>query len=197
VIALGVSALLLAGVILMVPIGLRAGDQPGDAVLLAVEPLASARGVSVTVANPSGVPVILGMSLRRTGLRLRFEGPHYVRVRSGRASSELLAGRRECIGVLGAGETQRFVLQGGLHPGRRAELVAVIGQMHRLRTIHRLVVLAQDAARNEPATGCSDSASVSAPNSVNSAQARKQAAPRDVFQFAAARSRIEPVDGTT
>ena len=32
---------------------------------------------------------------------------------------------------------------------------------------------------------------------VSTAQAKKQAAPNAVFQFAAARSRTEPVDGTT
>ena len=68
-ITVGASVLLLAGVMVLIPFGLRAGDQPG--------------------------------------------------------------------------ETQTFAVPAGSHVGRRAELVAVIRQPKRLRTLHRLVVLAQ------------------------------------------------------
>lgn len=143
VIALGVSALLLAGVILLIPRGFRAGDQPEDAVLLGVESLSAPRGAAVTMRNPGQAPVLVGMSLRRAGLRLRFEGPAYVRIRDGRTSSELLAGKQTCIGVLDAGETATFAVPAEAGTRRRAELVAVIGQTRRLRTIHRLVVMTQ------------------------------------------------------
>jgi hypothetical protein len=141
VIALSLSALLLAGVIVLVPLGFRSGDRPGDALLVDVEAVAAPRGASVTVANPGRVPVILGLSLRRAGSRMRLEGRHYVRVRNGRTTSDLLAGRQASIGVLEAGETETFVIPAEARVGRRAELVAVIGQERRLRTIHRLVVL--------------------------------------------------------
>jgi hypothetical protein len=141
VIALSASALALVGVMLLVPLGLRAGDQPGDVLLLGVEPRTAPRGASVTVTNPGATSVILGMSLRRAGSRLRLEGPAYVRIRNGRTTSELLAGNQTWIGVLDAGETHTVVLPADARVRRRAEVVAVIGQQGRLRTIHRLVVL--------------------------------------------------------
>jgi hypothetical protein len=43
--------LLLAGVAALIPLGLRAGDQPGDALLLHVEPRTAPHGASVTITN--------------------------------------------------------------------------------------------------------------------------------------------------
>jgi hypothetical protein len=149
VIALGASALLLAGVILLIPFGLRAGDQLDDALVLDVEPLARSRGAVATVTNPGDAPVLLGLSLRRAGLRQRLDGPAYVRIRSGRTSTDLLAGTQACIGVVEAGETATFALAADPGVRRRAELVAVIGQPRRLRTVHRLVLLTQEAGCNE------------------------------------------------
>jgi len=151
VIALGLSGLLLAGVVLLVPLGLRTGDRSGDALLLDVQPAPADRSALVTLTNPGRLPVLVGMSLRRPGLRLRFEGPGYVRVRNGQTSSDLLAGRQSCIEVLEPGETATFAVPAEAGTRRRAELVVVIGQACRLRTIHRLVVLAQDAGDNEAA----------------------------------------------
>lgn len=153
-IALAVSALALAGVIALFALGLRAGDHPGEAVLLDVAPLTSPRGAAVTVCNPGRVPVIVGISLRRAGARLRLEGRAYVRVRSGSTAAELLAARQTSVGLLDAGETQTFVVPGDASIRRRAELVAVIGQRDRLRTLHRLVVLAEaPRVRQAPACG--------------------------------------------
>jgi hypothetical protein len=145
VIVLIPSALLLAGVILLVPLGLRAGERPGDVLLVGVEPVTAPRGASVTLTNPGQVPVILGLSLQRAGLRLRLEGPSYARLRSGRTSSDLLAGSQMLIGVLDAGQTETFAIGAAAEVRRRAELVAVVGQPRRLRTIHRLVVLPSGA----------------------------------------------------
>ena len=133
----------LAGVIALIVLGLRAGDQPGEALLLDVAPLTAPRGALVTVRNPGKVPVIVAMSLRRAGPRLRLDGPAYARTRSGSTASELLAGRQTAVGLLDAGETQTFVVPAEAPIPRRAELVAVIGQRDRLRTLHRLVVLAE------------------------------------------------------
>jgi hypothetical protein len=134
--------LILFGVAALVPLGLRAGDRPGDALLLHVEPRTAPRGASVTVTNPGRSPVILGMSLRRAGARLRLAGPSYVRIRTGSTSSELLADKHAWVGVLDADETRTFVVPADAQVRQRAELVAVIGQRRRLRTIHRLVELA-------------------------------------------------------
>jgi hypothetical protein len=138
-----VTALLivLGAVAGLIPLGLRAGDQPGDALLLAVEPRMAPRGASVTVTNPGRAPVILGMSLRRAGARLRVAGPSYVRIRTGSTRPELLADQHAWLGVLGADETRTLVVRADAQVRERGELVAVIGQQGRLRTIHRLVVL--------------------------------------------------------
>jgi hypothetical protein len=149
VIALAISSLALTAVIALVPLGLRAGDQPGEALLVALTPLNAPRGVWVTISNPGPVPVIVGMSLRRAGLRLRLEGPAYTRIRNGSTASELLAGHQALIGVLDAGETQTFVVPAEAPIRRRAELVAVIGQPERLRTLHRLVMLAQRSGQSD------------------------------------------------
>lgn len=134
--------LILFGVAALVPLGLRAGDRRGDALLLHVEPRTAPRGASVTVTNPGRSPVILGMSLRRAGARLRLAGPSYVRIRTGSTTSELLADKHAWVGVLDADETRTFVVPADAQVRQRAELVAVIGQRRRLRTIHRLVELA-------------------------------------------------------
>jgi hypothetical protein len=136
-------ALVLGGLISLVVVGVRAGDRPGDALLLDVAPRSSPRGARATLTNPGGAPVIFGISLRRPGLRVRLEGGSYVRIRTGRTDSELLAARQAQVGALAAGETRTFVVPAGARLGRRAELVVVIGQSSRLRTVHRLLVLPQ------------------------------------------------------
>jgi hypothetical protein len=141
VIALVISALALAGVIALIPLGLRTGDEPGEVLLIQVAALGAPRGASVTLMNRGQAPVIVGMSLRRAGPRLRLEGPAYVRIRSGSTASELLAGHQASVGVIDAGETRTFVVPAEAPIRRRAELVAVIGQRARLRTLHRLVML--------------------------------------------------------
>jgi hypothetical protein len=147
-IALGLLALLfLLGVGALVPLGLRAGDRPGDAFILDAAPRTAPRGARVTVTNPGDVPVVVGMSLRRPGTRLGLEGGSYVRIRTGSTDAELRADAQAQVGVLDAAEARTFMVPAGARVPRRAELVVIIGQAQRLRTIHRLVVLPQAAAR--------------------------------------------------
>ena len=136
-----IALLLLGGVITLIPLGLRAGDRPGDLVLLDAEPSTAPRGAMVTLTNPGATPVILGMSLRRAGPRLRLESGSYVRVMTGRTTAELRAQQHTSVAVLEGGETQTVVVPAGARVRRRAELVLVVGERDRLRTIHRLVVL--------------------------------------------------------
>jgi hypothetical protein len=144
VIVLSILALLLlAGVIALIPLGLRAGDGPSDVLLLDVEPRIAPRGATVTVSNRGASPVLLGLSVRRAGPRLRLEGGTYVRIRTGRTTSDLRADQQTLVGVLDAGETETYPVPAGVRVRRRAELVAVVGQHERLRSIHRLVVLAE------------------------------------------------------
>lgn len=137
------AVLFLVGTIMLIPLGLRAGDGSDDALLVNVEPRITPGGATVTVTNPGRDSVMLGLSLRRAGLRLRLEGRSYVRVRTGSMSSDLRAGQQTGIAVLDAGETETFVVPAGSLVARRAELVVVAGQPDRLGTIHRLVVLPQ------------------------------------------------------
>jgi hypothetical protein len=65
-----------------------------------------------------------------------------VRVRTGSTKSDLLAEKHAWVGVLDADETRTFVVPAEAHVRKRAELVAVIRQRRRLRSLHRLVVLA-------------------------------------------------------
>jgi hypothetical protein len=142
VIALSVLAVLfLVGVTVLVPIGLRAGDESGDVLMVNIEPRIAPRGAMVTVTNPGRESVMLGLSLRGAGPRLRLEGRSYVRVRTGQTTADLRASQQTGIAVLHAGETETFVVPAGADVPVRAELVVVAGQPERLRTIHRLVVL--------------------------------------------------------
>ncbi|HTU85583.1 MAG TPA: hypothetical protein VMF57_08410 [Solirubrobacteraceae bacterium] len=136
-----ISLLLLVGAILLIPAGLRAGDRSGDALLLNVQPQLAPRGATVTVNNPEDAAVLVGVSLRRARPRLRLEGGSYVKIRTGRTTSDLRADQQTQIAVLAAGETQTVVVRADARVRRRAELVVVVGQSQRLRSIHRLVVL--------------------------------------------------------
>jgi hypothetical protein len=127
----------LVGSLALIPLGLRSGDRPHDVVLNAVEPQTEPRGAAVTLANRDGIPVIVGLTLRRAGVRLRLEGAGYVTVGSRRRRAE----ERDTVAVLDAGETATIIVPAGARIGARAELVVVIGQRERLRTIHRLVRL--------------------------------------------------------
>jgi hypothetical protein len=155
VIVLSVLAVvLLVGMIVLIPLGLGAGDEPADVLMVNVEPRIAPRGAMVTVTNPGRASVMLGLSLRRAGLRLRLEGRSYVRVRTGQTTADLRAPQQTGIAVLDAGETETFVVPAGAEVPVRAELVLVVGQPERLRAIHRLVILpgrelAGDDARDQ------------------------------------------------
>jgi hypothetical protein len=133
-----VTAGLLAGVLVLIPWGFRDGERAGDAHLLGVAPLSS-RELAVTMRNPGPVPVLVGLSLRRPGLRVRLEGGVYVRIGSQGQAAGRLPGRQAVLGVLEPRAVGTFVVR--LPAGVRNdwELVAVVGQQERLRTIHRLV----------------------------------------------------------
>ena len=137
----GVSAaLLLVGMLTLVPLGLRAGDRPGDARLLAVTPNDPPPGAFVTLANPGETPVMVGLTLRPAGLRLRLEGAAYVRIRTRSTARGLLARRQAAIAVLDAGETATVLVRAPAPlRERQLELVAVFGQRDRLRIVHRRV----------------------------------------------------------
>lgn len=141
VIACVALGLLVAGVLGLVVVGFRAGEQPGDALMDAVAPSRSPRGVELSITNRGHIPVIAALSLRRPGIRLRLEGGAYAVLRTRGTAAGLLPTRQSVIAVIPAGERERLLVPDERGLGATAELVAVIGQPGRLRTLHRLVRL--------------------------------------------------------
>lgn len=145
----GAVLISLAGLLWLAVVGVREGDGLDDALLVAVEPHPVPRGVRATIANPGALPVIVGLSLRRPGLRLRLEGGVYVRIASGGTTGELLPSHQTVMGALAPGQSATFVVPADPGLRRSAELAAVVGQRTRLRTIHRLVPLPAPAPRRQ------------------------------------------------
>lgn len=139
ILAVVLVLLLLAGVFGLIRAGFRDGDVTGDTLVLDVEARSRPRGARATVSNPGREPVLVGLVLRRPGVRLRLDGGSYVKVRTAKISSELMPGRQATLGVVLPGEASSFVVPAPAGLGRKAELVAVVGQAGRLRTIHRMV----------------------------------------------------------
>ncbi len=137
ILSLALTALALAGLLAVIPLALRSGDRPGDARLIDVGEEDGFPAVHVTISNPGGDAVIVGLALRRPSLRLRLEGEQYARLRTRRVTGDLLPSRQTTVGVLAPAETGTFLVPAGAQLGSRAELVAVLGQAGRLRTIHR------------------------------------------------------------
>ena len=134
---------MLAGALMLALVGLRAGDRRDDARLVSLTPEPGLPAIHVSVTNPGDAPVLVGLSLRRPGLRLRLEGGHYVKVRPVRASPDGLAASQTTLGVLEPRATGTFLVPGPTLAGARAELVAFLGQPGRLREIHRGLRLGQ------------------------------------------------------
>ena len=141
IVAVALMAAMLVGVVMLIAFGFRAGDKTEDAVLVNSDCRSHPRSVEVTLENPGPAAVLVGLKLRRRGIRLGLEGPAYARVRTKRTSRELLPSCMATIGVVEAGQTESFLVPADPGLGRRAELVAVIGQQRRLRTIHSSVRL--------------------------------------------------------
>jgi hypothetical protein len=149
VLAIG-GALAVAGVLMLIAFGLRAGDRAGELRLVAVTPqlrTSATRGgpvarreLAVRIANPGDATVLVGLSLRRRGLRLLLEGGAYVQVPT-RVRRDLLAGRQAAVGAVAPRRTATFVLSVDGARAGRAELVVIAGERERLRCIHRSVTL--------------------------------------------------------
>ena len=131
----------LVGVLLLVPLGFRSGDKPGDGLLLRIGPQAQPRGVEVTLRNTGPLPLLVGLTLRPPSLRLRLEGGSYVRLRTRRTAPDLLPSRLATIGAVEPDAQAAFGVPAEEVLGRHAELVVVMGQPGRLRSVHRAVEL--------------------------------------------------------
>jgi hypothetical protein len=103
IVAGGIAVVLALGWSLVV-VGLRAGDQAGDASVTAAAD-AGQLAIVVVVRNPGDVPLVTGLSVRR-----RFR-----------------AGAHETVGVVPATSQAEFRLP-VTAPARRYRLTAVVGQ---------------------------------------------------------------------
>jgi hypothetical protein len=133
----GTLVLFVLGVTL-VRAGVRLGDRVGDVRLTEIASDPFTPGFLVAVHNPSGVSVLVGLSVRRRSLRLWSEGGAYAESPAQRNRRALLAGAQTTIGVVEAGATVTLAVPFPARPRRRAQVVAVVGQGDdRLRVIHR------------------------------------------------------------
>jgi hypothetical protein len=143
------SFVLVAGVAGVVAFlaGVRSGDRLGDATVEVGRrgggELVLAGGeewpaVTAIVRNPGSAGVLIGLSVRRCGVRLRLEGGVRVGVPRRTNRRGLLAGRHSIIGVVAGGEDAVWAVPFPLDV-RSLKLVAVIGQAGRLRVIEQRI----------------------------------------------------------
>ena len=138
---------LVAGAALVALVGLgiwgfRAADRPEDVKLIGLELDRCPPSLLATLSNPSGVAVLVGLSVRRCGIRLWLEGGGFVSLPRRTTRRRLLAARQASVAVAAAGETVTLIVPMPARWRRSVQLVAAIGQQDRLRVIHRRVALA-------------------------------------------------------
>jgi hypothetical protein len=142
-IALSLGTLAFAGLFLLVEIGIRDGDRPGDAeVIVALwtsgqpdEP----RPVLVTeIRNPSSRPVLAGLSAHRTLIPGWLAAPSST-VPFRTARRRLRAEAYEVVGIVPASGVARFTVP-VTRTGRRYRLTAAVGQGDRRLRVHRIPV---------------------------------------------------------
>jgi hypothetical protein len=151
---LGTLPFIAAGALLLCQAGIRAGDRPGDATVsagvgIAEQPDGRYRVVIVTVRNPGDVPVMVGLSVRRSGLLARLGGGATVTVPRRTMRARLLASQQSVVGVAGPSETAAWAVPVPPAARGRPQLVAVLGQPGRLRVVR--LPADQPAARHWPA----------------------------------------------
>ena len=134
----------------LVAVGLRAGDQAGDAMVSAVVDAGQSAVVAV-VRNPGDVPLVAGFSARRRLLPGWLDAGMTVRVPKRTTRRKFRAGAHETVGVVPAASRAEFRLPVGI-PARRYLLTAVVGQTGgRLRVFRIPVVSERPAGAGRPA----------------------------------------------
>lgn len=142
---LGLAALAFAGLFLLVEIGIRNGDRPGD-VRVSAEPWTSGQPderrpvVIARIENPSAAPVVAGLSARRARIPAGL-APGGVTVPLRTTRRGLRAGDYDTVGVVPASGTARFTVPVE-RAARRYRLTAAVGQRDGRLRLHRIVVTA-------------------------------------------------------
>jgi hypothetical protein len=133
----------------LVAVGLRAGDQAGDATVNAVMD-ARHSAIVAMVHNPGDVPLVAGFSARRLLLPGWFDAGLTVRVPRGTTRRKFRAAAHETVGVVPAVSGAEFRLPVGAR--NRYRLTAVLGQAGgRLRVVRIPVVSVGSAGAGRPA----------------------------------------------
>jgi hypothetical protein len=136
--------------------GLRDGDRPLDATVQATptrtgpagegHPEGAPRAVLAWVHNPGPVPVLVGLSVRRSRRPGWLSPPLRVRVPWRTGHPRFGPQAQQVVGVVAPGESEGWPVAAPAR-GRRGRLVAVIGQADgRLRVITRPVPLVAPGA---------------------------------------------------
>jgi hypothetical protein len=158
VLTLGLGTLAFAGIVLLVEIGIRDGDRPGD-VRVSVEPWTSGqpdeqRPVLITeIQNPSGTPVLAGLTARRARMP-GWLAANTVSVPFRTTRRGLRADDYGTVGIVPGSGTARFSVPVG-QTAKRYRLTAAVGQRdHRLRvyTVYVDAPLLPAARSHRPAS---------------------------------------------
>lgn len=141
----GAFVVVMAGAIVMGLEGVRRGDRPGDVTISAVmsrfqHPDKRCPAAVVTVRNPGPVPVLVGLTARRSWAPSWLgAGPLIVRVPRLTNRGRLRPARQAVVGVIAAGDAGRWLVPVP-RGGRARRVVAVAGQAGgRLRVLARLI----------------------------------------------------------
>jgi hypothetical protein len=122
----------LAAVYCLAAAGFRNGDRPGDALVSAVPATAT-----VAVRNPSGTPVLVGLTARAAFLPGWLSSPHDVSVPRWTLRGKFDPSRYDCVGVVPVGGAAEFAVP--FPPAaRRAVLTVAVGQEGGRLRAHRL-----------------------------------------------------------
>ncbi len=133
----------LAAVYRLAAAGFRNGDRPGDALVSAVlsttgpattgpATTGAAAGTAV-VRNPSGTPVLVGLTAGPARWPARLASPHAVSVPRWTLRGKFDPARYECVAVVPAGGAAEFAV-----PPCAAVLVVAVGQEGGRLRVHRL-----------------------------------------------------------
>ena len=122
--------------------GVRNGDRPGDAKITALlttgtQPDEARPVIVVHVRNPSGTPVLVALSARRSLLPAPLTEPRGVSVPRLTGRGKFRPGRYETVGVAPAGGAAELAVPVTVR-ARRYVLTAAVGQEGGRLRVHRL-----------------------------------------------------------
>lgn len=118
--------------------GFKNGDRPGDAMVTMVpEAGAVPATATVLVRNPSGTPVLVGVTARPALLPSWLAVPHDVSVPRWTLRGKFAPERYERVGVVSAGGAAEFAV-GPLARARRTVVTVAVGQEGGRLRVHRL-----------------------------------------------------------